>query len=252
MKRKANGMWTFSDAKRRKQQRALIASTQRPFIGPLPRRAYSNSMVPLRTGGYRPNNVELKVADTTSVQMLFDADGTFQLLALPQLGSDFNQRVGRKIMLKTLFIRGQIAQNTAYSTLTASTRPGGLCRLIVFLDMQPNGTAPLYTDLLNLQAPWAQLNLNNRDRFKVLKDKIVALDPFVYNTTSQTSAATGANTVKVFKFFKNINIETIFNGTNGGTIADINSGALWLFTIGNWSTQAPTLEFTARVRYNDA
>lgn len=218
-----------------------------------PRRAYSGSMVPLRTGGYRPNSVERKVADLVTATYQVNTSGSFTLLANPTLGSDFTNRIGRKIVLKSFYIRGYIAQEKALAEAPAGA-PAQYGRMIVFCDLQPNGAAPAVTDLLVEAKPQSQLNLNNRDRFVILTDKNYVLDPWFLSTTATQSYASCSNNIKLVKKYKKISVETIYNATNGGTIADINSGALYMFWIGDQNGVADDLNaiVSTRVRYIDA
>jgi len=77
--------------------------------------------------------------------------------------------------------------------------------------------------------PTAQLNMNNRDRFRILADKHIGLDPLVFTEATTTGCA--VNQIKPIKLFKRLNLETIFNAGNAGTVADISSGALGVLWI---------------------
>lgn len=241
-----NSLWAVRSgaAKRRRTARG------NKYIAP--RRAYAGSMVPLRSGGYRPNVTERKVNDITTATYQANTTGSFTLLALPVTGADFNQRIGRKILLKSVYIRGRVAIEAAIGLTVNSTSPQQ-GRMIIFADLQPNGAAPAVTDLLVEATPSSQLNLNNRDRFKVYSDQLFAFDAYLNSTTLNEARCAWNRTVYNIKKYKKINLETIFNATNGGTIADINSGALYMFWIG--SVAAGTADINAilstRVRYSD-
>lgn len=220
----------------------------------LPRRAYAGSMVPMRTGGYRPNVVERKVNDVATATYNVSTTGSFTLLAGPVLGSDFNQRIGRKILLKSAYIRGRV-QLEAANGGQGVTGGAQLARMILVCDLQPNGAAPAVTDLLVEALPSSQLNLNNRDRFKILADKQYYVDPYINITTATQSQAALGKTGYAIKKYKKINIEMIFNATNGGTIADVNSGALYMFWIGSGTAGSNTdinAIVSTRVRYVDS
>lgn len=219
-----------------------------------PRVSYAGSLVPLRTGGYRLNNIELKVQDIDTATYQVNTTGSFTLLAIPVLGSDFNARVGRKIILKSFYIKGRVQSEVSTSLAITTVTPQHY-RMIVFVDYQPNGAAPAVTDLLVSATPASHLNLNNRDRFKVLADKEWVVDPWLASNTATQSYASTVNQVKFVKKFKRINEECIFNGTNGGSIADITSGALFMFWIGSNAAGTNTdgnAIVATRVRYADA
>lgn len=203
---------------------------------------------------YRPSAVERKVNDLTTATYQVNTTGSFTLLANPTLGSDFNNRIGRKVILKSVYIRGRVLTETASAGVEAvvSAQQG---RMIIFIDMQPNGAAPAVTDLLVEATPSSQLNLNNRDRFRIVSDSQYVFDPYYFNssTATQTYSST-ANQIKNVKKYKKLNLEMIFNGVNGGTIADITSGALYMFWIGSKAASATDINaiLSTRVRYMDA
>lgn len=227
---------------KRRQHVALVEKKRRRFSQPTPMRRPMAAMN------------ERKVADIDTATYQVNTTGTFTLLAVPVLGSDFTQRIGRKITLRTVYIKGRVVTeaSTAGPALIAASQH---CRMIVFVDMQPNGAAPAVTDLLVSATPASQLNLNNRDRFKIIRDKEFVLDPYIVSFTATTAYASAPNQVKFCKVFKKINVETIFNATNGGTIADITSGALYMFWIGSNAAGTNTdsnFIGSTRVRYNDS
>ena len=104
------------------------------------------------------------------------------MLHAPTLGSDYTNRIGRKTNCKSVYIRGKLEITKAASVEIASVGCT-LNRLIILLDNQPNGAAPAVTDLLSSASPSSQLNPNNRDRFRILKDKVYALDACVIENT---------------------------------------------------------------------
>lgn len=206
------------------------------------------SLVPLATRGYRPNNVELKVNDIDTTTYNVSTTGSFTILANPQLGSDMNGRIGRKVTLRSFYIKGRIQIENA-GALTVSVAPAQQCRMIVFQDMQPNGATPAVTDLLVSATPASHLNLNGRDRFKIYCDKEFVFDPML--TTATLSNFN--RTVGMVRKYKKINMDMVFTGS-AGTIADIASGALYMFWIGSQAAAANTdCNFigATRVRYSD-
>jgi len=217
-------------------------------------------MAPLSTRGWRPfnrvtANTELKVQDLAVATYQVNTTGSITLLAVPITGADFNARIGRRIRLKSLFLRGRIMLEglnsvTLNQPYIAQAQQG---RLMIVFDLQPNGAAPAITDILNTADPASHLNLNNRDRFRVILDQEFFLDPAVYNTANSTSA--WARTGQNVKKYKKINLDMIFNAVNGGTVADIASGALYMVWIGSAAAGTNTdMNFigATRVRYQDA
>lgn len=228
-----------------KRVRSATPYSQR-FVAVSGRRANA----PPATRGYRLNAVERKVNDIDTATYQVNTTGTFTLLALPTVGADFNQRVGRKIMLRTVYIKGRVqCENAGSLSPTATTSQQ--CRMIIFADLQPNGAAPAVTDLLVSATPASQLNLNNRDRFKIYCDKEFYLDPFLIPAAGTSMYLNRSG--QVLKKFKKIQLETIFS-TSTGSISDITSGALYMFWIGSAPAGANTdANFigSTRVRYTD-
>lgn len=245
------------------RRRNLQKQTRRVFVAnmrnmPAVRTAFRRQLAPAATRGFfprRPNALEKKVQDIAVTTYQINTTGSFTLLSNPVLGSDFNARIGRKIMNKSIYIRGFVGSEAGISAAGTVQNVSSMeLRMILFVDLQPNGAVPVVTDLLNTASPASHLNLNNRDRFRILKDKVYVTDPYILSTTATQSVASAANQVKQVKVFKGIRQETTFNATNGGTIADINSGALYMFWIGNNAAGTNTdgnAVVGTRVRYTD-
>lgn len=203
--------------------------------------------------GKRGVDAEKKVSDLGPAQLAMNTTGIFTLLSAPVPGSDFTNRIGRKTLIKSVYIRGIVSCELAdQDGPTVGASPCQLGRMIIFADMQPNGAAPVLTDILTTASSISQLNLNNRDRFKIYCDKVFALNAYAYNVTANSQLASLSNSIAVKKF-KKLNLETIYNAGTAGTIADIQSGALYLLTVGNRvaGTDDATATLSTRVRFVD-
>lgn len=205
--------------------------------------------------GYYGSSVqERKVSDISTAVYQVNTTGSITLLHNPVLGSDYTQRIGRKTSIKSLYVRGLVQLELAAIGMPGAT---GACmaRMIIFIDSQPNGAVPAITDLLVEALPQSQLNLNNRDRFRIVKDREYVYDPFLVSTTATQAIANWGRVIHPVKMYKKLNIETVFNGTNGGTIADINTGALYMLWVGNLGA-GTNVDMNAivstRVRYKDS
>jgi len=192
----------------------------------------------IRTGGWAnpTKGGELKFNDIlcNAVMNLNDTFSTPILLNGLQSGSDATNRIGRKVNIKSLLLRFNFGM--------ASTSIGGApCRILVVYDKQANATAPLITDILLVNGFSSQNNLSNRDRFVTIFDHI-----------TQPIAATN-NYCVADVLFKRVNLETIFNAGNAGTIGDISSGSVYIFVAqcGTIGTTAPVLLARSRIRYTD-
>lgn len=205
-------------------------------------------------GSYGSSKNERKVSDVDNGTYQVNTTGNFTLLHIPTLGTDFTNRIGRKTVVKSIFVRGRV-QLEIDAALTAAVVNSQGARMILFVDLQPNGVVPATTDILKEATFASQINLNNRDRFKILADKNFAFGPFVRVDTATQAILAFNDQIKIFKKYKKCTIETIFNSTNGGTIADITSGAIYMFWIGSAASGTNTdtnAIVTTRCRFVDS
>lgn len=200
---------------------------------------------------------EKKFFDVGVATYQVNTTGSFTLIHAPVPGSDYTNRIGRKTIVKSLYIRGSVKSEGANGP-NQPAAPGTaaqLLRMIIFVDNQPNGAVPVVADLLVSASPASHLNPNNRDRFKILCDKEFVLDPYINLNTANAAQYGACNQIKAVKKYKKLNIETIFNAGTAGTIADINSGAIYMFWIGDQpaSTNYDANAIVAtRIRFDDS
>ena len=150
--------------------------------------------------------------------------------------------------METLHIRGW------FNTL-ANSAIEDLARLVVFYDSQPNAGASTIASLFQDSNAGAgtsaqsEINLTNRERFKILRDMQILLPA--------TASLSGVNfpdtTGRLFvnEFIKLKGLEAVYNGVNGGTSADITSGALWIVVFTDLQAGQWQFSFTSRLRYYD-
>jgi len=153
-----------------------------------------NSIAPPRTGGFWGVNVrrkteERKVIDVAPGTLVADTTGTITALNLVATGTDFTNRIGRKILMRSIYIRYRVNNFDNSSVNNCS-------RVILVSDMQTNGALPAITDVLDTIHAESQVNLNNRDRFRIIWDKIHAIGQF---DTTATQAIAGSPTIHVGK-----------------------------------------------------
>ena len=123
-------------------------------------------------------------------------------------GDDISQRIGREVTLRSVQFTYQIG-------VKDGTGIDQYVRAMLVYDRQANGATPLITDILSDANTFSHRNLENRHRFKILFDRMIALN---------ASGEPGSR--RVFKFYRRLNHPVTFNGNTGGTIADIQTGAL--------------------------
>lgn len=198
---------------------------------------------------------ELKVYDIGATTYQVNTTGSITPLFIPVLGTDYTNRIGRKTLMKWIYIRGRVQTEASATAAVNLAVPAQQIRFMLVQDMQPNAAAPVIGDILVTASPSSQLNLNNRDRFRILSDKEFVFDPYLYNTAATVAYSSASRQIYNFKKFKKLNLETIFNSTNGGTIADITSGALYMVWVGSQAAGTDTdanAFLTTRIRFNDA
>lgn len=189
----------------------------------MPRRTYKGSMVPLRTGGYNFNAPEVKSFDTNGTTYTQTITvPTIQAIFTPVQGTAFANRIGTRVKLKSIYVRGFISNTAARNH---SDFEGGVVQvaLSIIMDAQPNGANPAITDIYSSADPTGMLNLNNRDRFKVLKEKVWVFDPYTLVSTGVGNEAAHTNQIRTLKIFKKCDIPVFFNSGNAGTEADLAS-----------------------------
>jgi len=229
-----------SDRGRKIAAAARAVARARQILG---RRGGSTLRAPLRSGGYfgtRRIAKELKVIDTTGAT-LADSSGDLILLSGVAAGTDFTDRIGRKIFLKSISLRFSMVPGTA------STNQGDVVRVMLIYDTQTNGAAPATTDILTTASQLSHMNLNNRDRFRVLMDKNLTMGASIYAASALTQ---GAPVPRFFHMYRKIALEEIFQGT-ANTVGSIATGAIWLLIIGIQDDLTQTY-YNARIRFEDA
>lgn len=186
--------------------------------------------------------MERKVVDTASASYACDTTGSVTLVNGMAQGSDFTNRIGRKYTNVAVQLEGFLGPQDSNVGTTK-------CRIMLIYDAQPNGALPVITDVLTASTSNAFMNLNNRDRFKVLCDENYTLSA-IDNTASQAFA--GSPTAQNISVYKKINLETICDGTTAA-IGDVQTGSIFLLTIGSAATGlAFNFVGAVRTRFIDA
>lgn len=196
---------------------------------------------------------ELKAFDVATATTNFTAPGAFvRTLNVPINGPEIYQRVGRKIYMKSLHFRGFISN--------VATSIQDVARIIIFYDSQSNAGGVALADLLqdsNAAAATtglSEINLINRERFKILRDQQFLL-PSCTNAagvlTNFTMTDPISHSFNIDMFIKLRGLETIFNATNGGTAADVSSGNLGVLFVTQNASNTWACTWNSRLRYYD-
>lgn len=166
----------------------------------------------------------------------------------PTRGTDFNQRIGRRIQMTHIDITG------SWSPGTDLAIQGGYIRIMVVYDKQTNGAILANTSLFALDATFSPLNLDNRDRFEVICD-------YYSETVGAQQTFTPPSTTGLFVpnnfcvpicIHKELDHPTTYNANSFGDERDIETGGLWFcYSQAGFMEANPELDWYIRVRYTD-
>lgn len=177
-------------------------------------------------------NVEFKYSQQNSSTNPTTATNTVLLLNGLTKGDDATDREGRQIKMSSIQYSVRVLMNAAATST--------MVRLLLVLDTQPNAVISTIPNILETSGGLyvdAFRNLANRKRYVILRDDKIIVD---------------ANTpYKKYDYYKKIGFKTVFNSGNAGTIADINTNALYLCAISDEATNAPNVNIYDRIRFID-
>lgn len=181
---------------------------------------------------------EWKWIDTALTQQGNAYNGVIQdtILYIPQ-GTDVSSRIGNKITLKSVHIRAH-----AYLDNQTSQLSNGLLRVIVFVDKQSMGYTATVTDVLASAYMNSHYNMNEKDRFVILKDKVIDI-PLQCTMSGTTTEAT----YKDYNIYCPCNIDVDYTSTNA-QIPHVNNVGILYITNGGWVNASIGY---ARCRYTD-
>lgn len=220
----------------------------------------SRSRVTRTPAAFVPSMSEIKAIDIASASYLFRDPATATNIALlngVQTGAAFYNRVGARIELRNLHIRGTIKP-------TATSNGETTIRMLVVYDRQPTGALPACSDILQMRdqtgatstTGYSEINLDNRDRFVIIRDMQWYAPSLTDTAGQETNLAYpgfGSNNYDVNEFIRLSELGTHFkSSSNPTTIADIATGALYvLFTTTAGNDSQYTFAGNFRLRYDD-
>lgn len=173
------------------------------------------------------------MADTTTIDLI---------TIVPQ-GAATSERVGKRIALKSLQMRGQI-----HASSTSGVKWNVGAYMIVY-DRRPTGNLPSVTDILSGAAsPNSFNNDDNTSRFRILKRVDVTIAGNLLNDNN-------ADMLQDASFYLPLKgLPVVFKNAGTGAIGDIEVGALYLVTTGEpagGTNGNPYLSAAFRTRYTD-
>ncbi len=183
-------------------------------------------------------NIEEKYLDT-SASVFPNQSGTSSVTCLSQItqGADISNRVGNSIRVQRLSLIGRTSVNSSVTTFS-------LVRILVFRDMEGQGTAPVMSDVLETvgssAAPRQPYDYLNRKRFSILADWVFPLTPF---TSGQGSAHEFQYDVPLLK-------HVLYRGGLAAAASD-GEGSIYLGCVSDETTNTPNVAFTSRIVFTD-
>jgi len=201
-------------------------------------------------GEYPQNYTRAYVSDTQT-GFTFNDIPCIQNVARIQQGAGIPNRIGNKIALKSLRIRGAIEL-----TGNGGTPPPQNARFMVVYDRQVNNAYPAVNNILsnittgNIISAGDYLSSINPafyDRYIVLCDKLFILGSNALGSTDQ-----GPTEMKQYvldEFIKLKGLEVQYSTSTGGApIADVTTGALYMIGFGDQSNGAEPYYMNMRTR----
>jgi len=223
----------FSPAELRKEANMLAALTRRYELQQARRQlAFPRRPLPGVTGtglfNARARGNEKKFMDVQLLYTSWNVSNSYiVLLNGVATGTDYNTRIGREVTMRSTYQRMFISDPTNIQQV----------RCMLVYDKQPTGVLPAITDILEYNDANSPNNLNNRDRFTIISDK-------VYTTSPQGTE------IRFVKKYKKLRTVTTYNNTGNG-IADISTGALYFVAFAFNNVATTTLSGYSRTRFID-
>lgn len=251
MKRKSTNQPQGKPTKRLALPRALVAS---PFVPPRQVR------VPAARALGEKKGMDTAISFAQINSTVNDNSGMIVLNLIQQGAGSWN-RVGRKVNLRSLRIRGDI-NHTQVNAGASGITYGQVVRCVIVWDKQPSsGTIPQWQDMFGFTAQdgtegtsmYAPIRYDNMDRFSILRD--VTYDPQP-GAKAQAAPDTVVYQNTIDEYIRLGDRECVFSGqSNPMTIADISSGAIYFCVRAKTNnvntTQSAINNMTARLRYTD-
>lgn len=183
----------------------------------------------------------LAIANVAGAEPTSAYTGMTELNAISQ-GAGAYQRIGQKVVIKSLALKLQLALIEGATTTITNT-----ARVMIIYDRQSNGNFPAIADILSTNVSSAPvftsgLNMAKKNRFSIIADRYYDL----------STGGDGAATVTIFR--NNLNLEVEY-GANNGLISDIGTGAIYFVAFAQSQTAAYEIvpqSMTSRVRFYDS
>ena len=201
---------------------------------------------------------EIKSLDLVGATYTLNSTAQITPLNLIRAGSSFFNRIGRRIEMRSLHLKG-------YIDSTRTTTDADYIRIMVVYDEQANGAIPAIADIIqdtdqagtNSTTQLSGANLNNRDRFRILADFRIVLPSQTLTGGAITNPGfvdPVSTTFDIERYIKLKGLVTQYRADSSpAVIGDVATGALYLVTYGGSAAGAEGFQFigNTRLRYSD-
>lgn len=209
-------------------------------------------------GTLRSNKSELKSLDVPFGASAINTTGAITCINMIRAGSSFFNRVGRKIEMQSVRLKASIVP------LRTSAAPD-YARILIVYDRQSNGALPALADILqttdqagtNTTTSFSGVNLNNRDRFVILRDHHIVLPSLSVAAGVVTNPGFVDQVSRAFNFDDYVKLKGLVTQYKADSapavIGDIATGSLLLVTVGSIAAAAEGFQadVETRLRYRD-
>ncbi len=163
-------------------------------------------------------------------------------------GTDESERIGKRIQITNFLLRGIVKIPSSVTIADTANR----VRIMVFYDKQANNNAVAVTGTKMLSADSINKfrNLDNTRRFQILFDEIILLK--VQSGGGDGTSDRLGETQEQFFFAKKCSIPINYDST-AGAITELTEGNIGIICWGDtFTTTAPQIEYSGRIRYTDS
>ncbi len=186
---------------------------------------------------------ELKFHDLDLDVTLATAGSIKDSLNLIAQGAGESQRLGRKVVIKSIYVRGAYA----LSQTTADNSSHGIVRCIIYVDRQCNGATAAVLDILETADFQSHRDLTQTQRFKILMDKSQALNK--PGGAGNGTANDWPTVQRLFKFYKRVEVPILFDGATGA-ITEICCNNIGVLFITDTTNAVPLFFSKIRLRFD--
>lgn len=106
-------------------------------------------------------------------------------------GAGENQMIGRKVVVRRITFKGSVAFPANSNASLGNVNPSTKLRLCLMIDKQCNGAAATISQIWQNADIWSLMNLENKSRFKIVKEWVCVANRVVNKIDGGGSYFTG-------------------------------------------------------------